>query len=104
MPAFRSQIFSIEVINGEGITTVPISALQSRLQMVAIQVPNHDNTITYSIDFTDSDGFGITGRDGLGGDTTFTEDTICQGNIVLTISSASSDGLYSVKLWFLENF
>lgn len=98
----RSSYSQISVVGGTGEVLIPTTS-RSVLSKVCIQVPNHSTAISYSVDITDSDGFGITGKTNLFGDNTFDDNSICTGPLTLTISSASSDGLYPVKIYFYEN-
>lgn len=98
----RSVLTSIPVSGGTGVLLVP-TTVHSTLNKICIQVPNHNSNITYDVDITDADGFGISGKGNLAGDSTFNDDSPCTGPLRLTISSASSDGSYSVKIYFVEN-
>lgn len=64
-------------------------------------IPPSDSTV-YDIEFADSDGFGLGGESQLTGKTTIYEAFQAHGTTTVTISNASSDGSYRVKIWFRE--
>lgn len=98
----KSFLGTISVVGGTGEIRIPTTG-QSNLSKIAIQVPNHSSSITYSFDIVDDDGFGITGRTGLSGDNTIADNSLCPGPLNLTISQASQDGNYLLKVYFYEN-
>ena len=54
------------------------------------------------VEFTDDDAFGLTGKTGLTGNMTVKDEFQAHAKTTITISNASVDGVYQVKVWFRE--
>lgn len=87
---------AIPVASGTG--SIAFSAW-GKLYSAAFSPPLLSPSTVYDVDFSDSDGFGIAGRPALQGVTTFAESKLFDGNILLTISNATADGIYLAKIY-----
>jgi hypothetical protein len=57
---------------------------------------------TYDIEFTDADGFGLGAKTALTGNNTIRDTFQAHDFTTITISNASANGTYQVKVWFRE--
>ena len=71
--------------------------ITGKLVQVAFKTPA--GPPSYDFEIKDRDDFGITGRGGLSGDTTVQVEGLIFERNTFTISGATVDGTYSVKLW-----
>lgn len=87
--------FTITVTSGTGTATT--TGILGELVAIGIKPPSG---AIYDIDITDVDGYGVGGRANNNGITTIRLNGACYDNSTITISNASPDGSYSVKLWY----
>jgi hypothetical protein len=92
------KVVDITVTSGTGSATIAgVNLVASGLGVKAVSA-----AAQYDIDVTDSDGYGLTGRDSCKGNTTLRDRFQVIGTITVTITDATVDGTYSIKLWFGE--
>ena len=87
----------ISVIGGTGNKTVTLGG-----NPIGIGIKTPAESPTYDIEITDADGFGIFGGTGLKGRTSFPCKIHFFGDQTMTISNATVDGTYQVKVWYQE--
>ena len=95
---------AITTIGGTGsavITNLASSIGWAYIRLLAIKTPGGNPT--YDIELTDADSFGLFGATGLKGKTSLaTEIILCQptsDNHTVTISNATVDGTYTIRLY-----
>lgn len=57
---------------------------------------------TYDIEFIDADSFGLGGKSSLTGNNTIQQCFQAHDQTTISITNASADGTYRVKVWFRE--
>jgi len=91
----KSVTLTVTVASGAGSATFDEIG---NLKTVAVLVPTAD--AAYAFDITDVDSYGIVGASGLVGNQTVEVDKLIVGaKHTFTISSATRDGEYTVRLW-----
>ena len=88
-------LHSLTVAAGTGTLTVAMGG-----QIVGIGIKPPTAGSTYDIDITDVDGFGLCGAASLTGTITIPFTINPWGDNTITISNASVDGTYKVKIWY----
>lgn len=69
-------------------------------EIIGIGVIPPNNAASYNVDLADSDGFGVCAIAGANGKVTAKVSNQGFGAITFTISGASIDGTYQVKVWY----
>lgn len=88
------QILTITVSSGTGSATF---TAHGKLNSIGFKMPS--GTPTYDFEIVDSASFGVAGKTGLSGKTTLGVDKLCTDLNTITISNATVDGDYLVRLW-----
>lgn len=86
---------TVTVSGGTGSTSTTIAS--GTVGSFAIKAPSA--VAAYTIEMKDSDAYGLIGKSGLVGDTTI--HALFSISVGMTITITGTDGVYSVRLWYL---
>lgn len=86
---------TVTVSGGTGSASTTIAS--GTVGSFAIKAPSA--VAAYTIEMKDSDAYGLIGKSGLVGDTTI--HALFSISVGMTITITGTDGVYSVRLWYL---